>query len=165
VYVLTNNYADMFCFALTARDLYAVLGCAKFLRLYFGALFASAACSIAQKLGFNNPNVPSLGASGAIAGLMISHSLTFPWKFTFVRMIPMPSAVAGALFVSNDVLGFVLASQRAAHVDAVDHAAHLGGALVAVMFALIMRRSVALRQQLASESTKSILSTAKRLRT
>lgn len=74
--------------------------------------------------------IPTIGASGAIYGVLIAAGILFPdrdvWLF-FVIAIPMKLLVAASIviefFLSLDVTG-----------DKVSHIAHLGGALVGYLY-------------------------------
>ena len=75
--------------------------------------------------------VPTIGASGAIYGVLIAAGIMFPdrqvWLFPFPISIPMKLLVAGSIviefFLSLDVGG-----------DNVSHVTHLGGALVGYLY-------------------------------
>ncbi len=38
-----------------------------------------------KKLGFEERNSPTLGASGAVSGIVFAHSMTFPTQMTYIR--------------------------------------------------------------------------------
>jgi membrane associated rhomboid family serine protease len=75
--------------------------------------------------------VPTIGASGAIYGVLIAAGIMFPdrqvWLIPFPIMIPMKLLVAGSIaiefFLSLEVGG-----------DNVSHVTHLGGALVGYLY-------------------------------
>src|SRR5580692_3179840 len=75
--------------------------------------------------------VPTIGASGAIYGVLIAAGIMFPdrqvWLIPFPIMIPMKLLVAGSIviefFLSLEVSG-----------DKVSHVTHLGGALVGYLY-------------------------------
>jgi membrane associated rhomboid family serine protease len=75
--------------------------------------------------------IPTIGASGAIYGVLIAAGIMFPdrqvWLFPFPISIPMKLLVAGSIiiefFLSLDVGG-----------DNVSHVTHLGGALVGYLY-------------------------------
>jgi len=75
--------------------------------------------------------IPTIGASGAIYGVLIAAGIMFPdrqvWLFPFPISIPMKMLVAGSIiiefFLSLEVGG-----------DNVSHVTHLGGALVGYLY-------------------------------
>jgi membrane associated rhomboid family serine protease len=75
--------------------------------------------------------IPTIGASGAIYGVLIAAGIMFPdrqvWLIPFPIMIPMKLLVAGSIaiefFLSLEVGG-----------DNVSHVTHLGGALVGYLY-------------------------------
>jgi membrane associated rhomboid family serine protease len=75
--------------------------------------------------------IPTIGASGAIFGVLIAAGIMFPdrqvWLIPFPIMIPMKLLVAGSIviefFLSLEVSG-----------DKVSHVTHLGGALVGYLY-------------------------------
>lgn len=76
----------------------------------------------------------SLGASGAIAGLIIFAIMIEPFAFTSVFLIPLPICVVGWFLISLDIIGLTNPSN-------VNHFAHLGGysALLFLFFFLEFR--------------------------
>jgi membrane associated rhomboid family serine protease len=75
--------------------------------------------------------IPTIGASGAIFGVLIAAGIMFPdrqvWLIPFPIMIPMKLLVVGSIaiefFLSLEVSG-----------DTVSHVTHLGGALVGYLY-------------------------------
>jgi membrane associated rhomboid family serine protease len=106
-------------------------------------LVASVTASISHCLGssllMHNPDIPALGASGAVSGLLLAYALLFPrHRILLFGIIPVP-ALAGVLaFVGIDLWG-LMAQSRGGGL-AIGHGAHLGGALAgAVMYLLFLR--------------------------
>ncbi len=73
--------------------------------------------------------IPSIGASGAIYGLLLAFAMIFPEQPIFVFFLPMPAKYAvivmGALAFVSGVTGAM---------PGVGHFAHLGGLLVGFLF-------------------------------
>jgi membrane associated rhomboid family serine protease len=78
-----------------------------------------------------NFGIPTIGASGAIFGVLIASGILFPdrqvWLFPLPISIPMKLLVAGSIiiefFLSLELVG-----------DKVSHITHLGGALVGYLY-------------------------------
>lgn len=74
----------------------------------------------------------------------------------------MPGWAAGALIANWDLNGFWEAHRDGQNTDKIDHAAHLGGAVVAIAFAmLVARRNNLTRRQKALASAKALVAAGK----
>ena len=84
-------------------------------------------------------DVPALGASGAISGLLLAYALHFPrHKILLFGIVPIPALVGVLAFVGIDLWG-LLAQSRGGGLP-IGHGAHLGGALAgALMYFLYLR--------------------------
>ena len=69
-----------------------------------------------------NPRYASLGASGAIAGVVFASVLVAPTSTIFLYVVPMPAPVFAVLYL-------VFSSVKMGGRDGVAHEAHLGGAI------------------------------------
>jgi membrane associated rhomboid family serine protease len=87
----------------------------------------------------NQPDLPALGASGAIAGLVMLFSFIFPkQKIVLFAIIPLPALVGAVAFVALDVWGLV--AQANGGGLPIGHGAHLGGALTGLLTYLLIVR-------------------------
>ena len=88
-------------------------------------------CAVSSLI-MGNGDIPALGASGAISGLLLAYALYFPrHKILLFGIIPVP-ALAGVLaFVGIDLWGLV-AQSRGGGLP-IGHGAHLGGALAGAL--------------------------------
>jgi membrane associated rhomboid family serine protease len=109
-------------------DLEQMWGSARFVRFYL-------VCGIGAALvncvfAFMVPS--TLGASGAIYGLVVAYAMMYPHRTILLMMvIPVPARVFALIFV-----GISLLSVGALSVDGVAHFAHLGGALTGYLMML-----------------------------
>jgi rhomboid-like protein len=119
---LLFNMVGLYTFGHT---LHAALGDAQFLAFYANAGVLSSLVSHAAKVRAVN-FAPSIGASGAIYGLMAATTFLNPFsRFTFI-LVPFFSFPAYALLpaiLAVDCAGVLLRWRR------FDHVAHLGGAV------------------------------------
>lgn len=109
----------------------AIWGPKKFLTYYFlcGLGGAVAHLFISPLLGASGP---LLGASGAIFGLLIAYGLLFPDNMILLFFfVPMKAKYAVGVFVA---LEFYYTASGAA--DNIGHLAHLGGAVVGLIYLL-----------------------------
>ena len=128
------------------------MGRAGFLCFYLLSGLAAGILHIA----FNpSSRVPTVGASGAIAGVMGAYLLLFPYArvltlvpiFIFLQTIELPAVFfLGFWFLTNLLSGI---GSFAAHTGAGGVAwwAHIGGFLVGLLWALPLRRREARRYQ------------------
>lgn len=119
------------------------LGWKNFLLLY---LCAGVVGDLAHAALEPRSDLPAIGASGAISGLLAYYALAFPsaritigvWIFYFPRYIEMPAWVAFVLWVGWQLLTALLQLSGTGSVSAL---AHLGGAAAGVIWRLVYRRS------------------------
>ncbi len=87
----------------------------------------------------HSPWTPALGASGAIAGVILFFSLTFPEeRLILLGIIPIKERWAALLIVGLDLWG--LSAQSKGGGLPIGHGAHLGGALVGVVTYFLSRK-------------------------
>jgi membrane associated rhomboid family serine protease len=121
------------------RELELVWGKKRFLNYFFvcgvGAGIITILVKFLQFWGHTPPDIPTIGASGAIFGILIANAILFPerqiWLFPLPIMIPMRPfvAVMGAI----EFFGTIGSGG-----DGVSHFCHLGGMLVGWVY---LRRS------------------------
>lgn len=101
-----------------------------------GAFGVSAACATGLSLlvqGLAGRSMPTLGASGAVAGLVALGLLLEPLAITFEALIPMPLFALGWLTIAADLLA-LWGGAAADPEDRIDHPAHLGGYLSVLLY-------------------------------
>jgi membrane associated rhomboid family serine protease len=115
-------------------------GLRRFVLFYLVAAVVASLCHCAvSTMLMGNSDIPALGASGAVSGLLLAYALLFPrHKILLMGIIPVP-ALAGVLaFVGIDLWG-LFAQTRGGGLP-IGHGAHLGGALAgALMWYFFMR--------------------------
>lgn len=88
----------------------------------------------------NAMTIPAIGASGGIAGVVAYYLVKFPFRRFFVviwfRMFSFPAMFLGVLFLFRETLGALVEMNRTG--GGVAHLAHLGGAVVGVIWALVV---------------------------
>ncbi len=117
-------------------------GSRTFLLFYLtAAVVASLSHCLVSSLLIGSNEIPALGASGAVSGLLLAYALHFPrHKILLFGIIPVP-ALAGVLaFVGIDLWGLI-AQTRGGGLP-IGHGAHLGGAAAgaAMYFAYLRSR-------------------------
>lgn len=112
----------------------------KFLGFY---LVCGIAATLAQ-LAFNaGSNVPNLGASGAIAGVLGAYILLFPRGQVRVLMgrgvIPMPALVVIGLWIVLQFVSGIGSITNSAETGGVAYMAHIGGFLAGLVLTFLLR--------------------------
>lgn len=109
----------------------AVLGWWGFLIVYFVSLVGGDLLSlfIHRKSG----DYSSVGASGAVAGLIFAAIALVPGMSVGLFFIPLPGWLFGLLFVLISIYGI---RSRAGNIG---HDSHLGGGLIGMLVAILMR--------------------------
>jgi membrane associated rhomboid family serine protease len=108
----------------------------------FGLLYAgSAVCGGAAQLYHNSlsraRDLKSLGASGALSGLLLYHCTRVPHGETYIYVFPIRNSVLGAVFLGGNAVA--LASEGGGQVA---YAEHLGGGLAGAAAALLVRSRI-----------------------
>jgi membrane associated rhomboid family serine protease len=105
------------------RDLERVWGARRFLQFYLCCALSAAAVQLLVGLGSQSPT-PTVGASGAIFGLLLAFALLFPQRRVMLLFPPIPMR-APVFAVVYGVLELVLGVTGTQ--EGVAHFAHLGG--------------------------------------
>jgi membrane associated rhomboid family serine protease len=126
-----------------------VLGTFRYVLVY---LLCGIAGSLAQILAAPDSLIPTLGASGAIAGLMGAYVVWFPHNrvrvlmFNFLTIMPA-YVVIGVWIVLQIVLGYGSVG-RLGEVGGVAYLAHIGGAAAGLVVGLLFRdRAIAVQAE------------------
>ena len=115
-----------------------VFGPGRFLLLYLASLLVAALCQLLV-LYLAGVNAPTVGASGAIYGLLLAFGLLFPKQKVLLIFppIPMPAWLFVTLF---GILALVLGVTD--RTSGVAHFAHLGGMLGSGVLLLLWRKQL-----------------------
>ena len=118
-------FYNMFALALFGSILEKVIGGKKFLILFF-------ASGIISGMGSVLFYTASIGASGAIFGLLGALGTLRPKMTIYLYYVPMPMAVAVLLWAAGDLFGIFAP-------DEVAHAAHLFGLAFGLLVGIMLR--------------------------
>jgi membrane associated rhomboid family serine protease len=108
-----------------------VIGSFKFVALYFSALLVSGLGTCFKHR--NDPGYASLGASGAILGVLFASIVYFPRQSLYI--LPLPIPIPAPLFAVG-YLAFSWYSSRS-NRGQINHDAHIFGALTGLAFVLV----------------------------
>jgi membrane associated rhomboid family serine protease len=123
-----------------------VLGSKRFLSFYLMAGFISSIGHIATSAFLlKQPELPALGASGAVAATILLFALIYPQEKIFLLgIIPLPAISAALFFVGIDIWGLV--AQTRGSMIPIGHGAHLGGSFFGLLYYFFyVRKSSELR--------------------
>lgn len=122
-----------------------VMGTKRLVSFYLTAgIIASLTHSLVSAYVLGQPELPALGASGAVAGVILLFSLLFPReKILLLGIIPMPAIIGALVFVGLDLWGLVSQAQGTNGLP-IGHGAHLGGAFTGLLFYIFARRRIKL---------------------
>jgi membrane associated rhomboid family serine protease len=111
-------------------------------------LFCGVVASIAQVVIDPAATIPSLGASGAIAGVLASYLVLFPWAgvrtvifiFIFFTIVTLPAIVLiGVWFVFQVFDGVASLSSVQQGMGGVAYVAHVGGFVSGLLITFLLR--------------------------
>ena len=85
----------------------------------------------------HNPSFSSIGASGAVSGIIFIFILLKPWAILYLFfIIPVPAIIAG--------IGYLIYSSYAANKGhgRLDHSAHFAGAIAGMLMIIVLNRQI-----------------------
>lgn len=124
---VSHLFYNMFALALFGLVLEKIVGGKKFLIIFF-------ASGIAAGVGSALFYTSSIGASGAIYGIMGALAVLRPKMVVFTGFVPLPMFAAVALWAAGDFLGLVTPN------DSIAYAAHLFGLAFGIAYSLSLRK-------------------------
>ena len=120
------------------RDIEGLYGPKEFLRLYLAlAAFGGLVWAVGNQLAHGAAQSSVVGASGAIAGIVILYALHFPRRILLLFfVIPTPAWLVGVLMVALDASGALQASRDPAGRAGsnIAYTVHLAGAALAFLY-------------------------------
>lgn len=124
-------FVNMFTLYFFGRIMEQILGPAYFLGLYITALVVS---SIPSVIKFReDPTYATLGASGAVGGVLFAYIFLFPLESIYLLLIPIPipAIIFGVLYLVYSMYESKQARGK------INHEAHLTGAIWGVVYLVI----------------------------
>jgi membrane associated rhomboid family serine protease len=118
-------FFNMLALWMFGSELESIWGSRRFLTFYLLAGIGAGLAQIAVTSFFPSYGGPTVGASGAIQGVMIAFGFMFPDRpiLMFPIFFPIPAKIFVLLWIGIDIVSGLMGS------DGVAHFAHLGGAL------------------------------------
>ena len=132
----THLFFNMFALWMFGRIMEQVWGGKRFLMYYiFCGIGAAITQELFQLLGFISPYAMTIGASGAVYGILLAFGMTFPNERLFI--IPIPFPIKAKYFVM--IYTIIELYEGMTSMDGVAHFAHLGGMLFGFILIMIWR--------------------------
>jgi membrane associated rhomboid family serine protease len=134
---LAHIFFNMLGLYMFGSDIERLFGSRYFLAYYFACLVSAALCQLLVVALAGGPPFPTLGASGAVYGLLLAFGMYFPRRTVILIFppIPMPARVFVFVFGGLELLFGVTGT-----VSGVAHFAHLGGMLGGFLLLSVWRR-------------------------
>lgn len=130
----THILFNMFMLWMFGMELENLMGSSKFLIYYLLCGFGAGLFQLFLAPVFSESLAPTIGASGAVFGIMIAFAMFFPDRYIFLYfLIPIKAKYLIAFFV---VIEFLSVNEP----SLVAHLAHIGGAVTGFLFILIDRK-------------------------
>ncbi|HEY4373209.1 MAG TPA: rhomboid family intramembrane serine protease [Burkholderiales bacterium] len=132
----THILFNMWGLFLFGQSVEAVMGPKRYTAMYFVSLLAAGATQLAFTWFAHLPGGYTVGASGAVFGVMLAFAVYFPKRIIvlIIPPIPLPARIFVALYVIVELFLGVTGTQ-----EGVAHFAHLGGLLGALFFLRLRR--------------------------
>lgn len=136
---LLHLFINMFVLNSFGGLLEQLLGRGRFLAFYlFAGFIGSLSHCMVSHFVIGHSDLFAVGASGAIAGLILLFSLLFPKeKIYFFGVIPLPAIFGALAFIALDLWGLMAQTQGGGLP--IGHGAHLGGAVAGIIFYFYFR--------------------------
>lgn len=139
-------FVNMYVLASFGPIVEETVGAGRFVRFYLtAAIIASLSHAGVSAFLMGKPEIPALGASGAISGVILFFSLVYPRaRILLFGLIPMPAIVGALLFVGLDLIGLI--AQSSGGGLPIGHGAHLGGAATGALYYLLIQPRLRVRR-------------------
>ena len=138
----THIFFNMFALWMFGRIMEQVWGGQRFLVYYMiCGIGAGLVQELGQVIGIISPYSMTIGASGAVYGILLAFGMTFPNERLFI--IPIPFPIKAKWFICIYVAIEILEGMSAS--DGVAHFAHLGGMFFGLVLILYWRNAARCR--------------------
>jgi membrane associated rhomboid family serine protease len=134
---LTHLIFNMFALFMFGSEVERLFGTKRYLIYYFVSVVGAALAQIVVMAITNGPPVPTVGASGAVFGLLLAFGMAFPHQRIMLLFppIPMPAWLFVTLYGLMELGMGVFGTQQG-----VAHFAHLGGMAAGYVLIRVWRR-------------------------
>jgi membrane associated rhomboid family serine protease len=139
-HLLINSYM---CYQFLPPLIYS-LGASKFALLYTGSAAAGGALQLTyNSTAYKRREVRSVGASGALSGLLAYEAFLFPQSTILLfGVVPFQNSTFAGLFFLGNIYGLYADTKPGASSDGLAYASHIGGTLFGLAFAVARKRRI-----------------------
>ena len=131
----THILFNMFMLWMFGMEIEHIMGSKKFLLFYLLCGVGAGLLQILLSPALSDSLAPTIGASGAVYGVMIAFAMFFPDRYVFIYfLIPIKAKYLIAILV---VFEFLSVNEP----SVVAHLAHIGGAITGFIFLLLDKRN------------------------
>jgi len=132
----THILFNMYSLYLFGSAVERKIGTPRFLVLYFATGLGAAALNVLVQV-LSGSVIPTVGASGAVYGLIVAFAMLFPQARMMLLFPPIPMSAKwmAIIFIGLELITGITGTQ-----DGVAHFAHLGGAVVGFILIWIWYR-------------------------
>jgi membrane associated rhomboid family serine protease len=124
IWHIVFNMVLLYWFGTRLESMY---GSREFLLFYLAAAVSGSIAYVALAL-YTGSNVPAIGASGAVMGVMMLYAIYYPFETVMIFwLIPVPIWILLSLYVLYDLHPVLLALAGDKLYSQIAHAGHLGG--------------------------------------
>jgi len=134
---MAHIFFNMFALYMFGSDVERLFGSRFYLAYYFVCVITAALSHLAMTFLMGSPEVPTVGASGGIYGLLLAFGMYFPHRRVMLLFPPIPMS-ARTFVILFGALELVLGVTGTA--AGVAHFAHLGGMLGGWLMILYRRK-------------------------
>jgi membrane associated rhomboid family serine protease len=125
----THILFNMLILWMFGRDLEGAWGRDRFLRFFFFCGVGAGVCIVAVHYLFGDPNVPTIGASGAVYGVLLASAILWPDRIVYMNFLfPIKMKYLVMIYGGIAFLGSMSANSGVSHIG------HLGGMIFAFVF-------------------------------
>lgn len=139
-YAFFHIFINMYVLMSFGSIVESAIGWKSFFKFYLIAgVLSSLSHAVCSAFLLGSPELPALGASGAVAGVVLVFSFLFPReKIYLLGFVPMPAIMGALAFVGLDIWGLV--AQAGGSGLPIGHGAHLGGAFTGTVYYFLFLR-------------------------
>lgn len=144
-FILLHFFVNMYVLGSFGQIVEHTIGSARFVVFYLtAAIVASLGHAVVSAFVLGKPEIPALGASGALAGVILLFALIYPRaRILLLGIVPMSALVGALAFVGLDIAGLIWQAEGGGLP--IGHGAHLGGALTGVLYYVLIIRPLQMR--------------------
>lgn len=127
---LWHLFFNMLALWMFGSELERTWGTRRFLQFYFLCGIGAGVCVTIADLVAGAPNIPTIGASGAIFGVLLAYAMLFPDALIWIWFLFPVKAKYFVLFLGAINFLYLVKSPG----SGVSHVAHLGGMLIGYLY-------------------------------